>query len=94
MMYFLSASCALLVGLSSFLAYAYYKLGVKVLELEEQVEDSLDILDECYTRVSDVVSMPIASDDPNVMAVVNDVRSCKEAILVVANKITTFSEQR
>lgn len=88
----LSGISLFLLGTTTFLAYAYYKLGMKVLELEEQVESSLDVLDACYSKISEATNTPVASDDPIVLGVVSDVKQCKEAVLLIANKLVTFSE--
>ena len=76
----------------AFVCYAYYKLGLKVLELEEQVEESLDVLDMCYSRISEAAMTPVASDDPVVVEVVKSVKDSKDAVLLVANKLIKFTE--
>lgn len=59
-------------------------------EIGEQVEESLDILNDCYQRISKVAEMPVGSDDPVVQQLLADIRHTKHAILLVANKVVTF----
>lgn len=59
-------------------------------EMGDQVEESLDILDGCYKRISVIAETPVASDDPMVQQLIQDVKYTKHAILLVANKVVTF----
>ena len=59
-------------------------------EMGEQVEESLDILNDCYQRVTKVSEMPVTSDDPVVQQLLSDIKYAKHAILLIANKIVTF----
>lgn len=94
MIFFLVSLIVILALALAICSYAYYKLGIKVLELEEQVEESLDVMDACYARISKATLTPVASDDPIVVGIIRDVQDCRNAILEVANKIVTFSEQK
>lgn len=66
------------------------QLDDKYEEMAEQVEDSLDILNECYQRIAKVAEMPVTSDDPIIQQLVGDIKYAKHAVLLVANKIVTF----
>ncbi len=61
-------------------------------ELGEQVEESLDVLNDCYQRISKVAEMPVGSDDPVVRQLLADIKYTKHAILLVANKVVTFDQ--
>lgn len=62
-------------------------------ELGAQVEESLDILDECFQRISKTAELPIASDDPIVKNLLDDIKFAKHSILLVANKMVEFDQQ-
>jgi hypothetical protein len=59
-------------------------------ELGDQVEESLDILDDCYQRIAKVTEIPVTSDDPVIQQLLSDIKYTKHAILLVANKVVTF----
>lgn len=79
------------------LAFALFKSVRRNLELEdrfeelgEQVEESLDILNDCYQRISKVAEMPVTSDDPIIQQLLADIKHTKQAVLLIANKVVTF----
>lgn len=59
-------------------------------EMGDQVEQSLDVLDDCYQRIAKIAEMPVTSDDPVVQQLLSDIKHAKHAVLLVANKIVTF----
>jgi|SRR6478735_4090524 len=59
-------------------------------EVGIQVEESLDIINDCYQRIAKVAEMPVGSDDPFVQQLIADIKHTKHAILLVANKVITF----
>ena len=56
-------------------------------ELTESVEESLDILDFSYGKMSKLLETPVAVDDPVAVELVQSAKSARDAMLVVANKI-------
>lgn len=66
------------------------ELDDKFDELGDQVEQSLDIIDDCYQRIAKVAETPVATDDPLVQQLVADIKYTKAALLLVANKVVTF----
>jgi hypothetical protein len=59
-----------------------------IFRIEDQTEESLDILDSCYSRLYEVSQTPVASDDPMVKDVVSRIVESREALLLIANKIS------
>lgn len=79
------------------LAFALFQSVRRNLELEdrfeeqgEQVDESLDILNDCYQRIAKVAEMPVTSDDPIIQQLLADIKIAKQAILLIANKVVTF----
>jgi phosphate uptake regulator len=63
----------------------------KLEELSEDVEESLDILDKSYFNIANILNEGfVASDDPIVKKVLNNIKSGHDAILLVANKLIQF----
>lgn len=59
-------------------------------ELGDQIKESLDILDECYQRISRTADTPVTSDDPIIQQLVSDIKYAKHAILLIAHKVVVF----
>lgn len=70
--------------------YCFFKLGKAVIEIENQVEESLDILDESYQAIGKILETPVMSDDIFVRQVLSDIKSAHDAVLLVASKIVVF----
>lgn len=83
------AMTALLVGLLCASIFVNYKLFKSMMSLEDQVQESLDIIDSCYARLHNALQTPVASDDPTVKEVVSSVMESRDALLLIANKITS-----
>ena len=60
----------------------------KIDEINVQVEESLDIIDTSYASVSKHLESPVLFDDPVVVAMIRDVKHARDAMLLVANKVT------
>jgi hypothetical protein len=57
-------------------------------DIREQVDQSLDIIDDCYRRISAVAEMPVTFDDPVVQQLLSDIKLTKHSLLLIANKIS------
>jgi len=80
-------------------AYFNIKCIVTMLEFNEkhevlvdQIESSLDILDDCYQRIARAAETPVMSDEPVVKELILDMNRAKDAVLLIANKIVTFDQ--
>ena len=80
--------CALLLT-CLYLVRKSYQFAMIILDLEESLEESLDILDERYKSMNDVLQKPIFFDSVEIRQVVEDIRQCHDAVLQIANKITS-----
>ena len=80
--------CALLFS-CLFLARKLYQFSVIILNIEEALEESLDVLDERYRSMNEVLQKPIFFDSVEVRQVVEDIRQCHEAVLQIANTLTS-----
>ena len=73
------------------LGWKFVWLGRKYVELEDQVEESLDLLDAHYGRLAKVLEVPVASDDPFAREAVAAIKGAHDAVLLVANKLTVHT---
>ena len=72
--------------------YYNWKFANLILTLQDEIEDSLEILDTKYASISKILDIPLFFDSPQVRAVLEDIRSSRDAILVVANKMAKIEE--
>lgn len=84
-------SFVLLLALG-FSVYMIYNLSKTILGLEDQIEESLDMLDEIYERIAYIASTPVMSDEPLVRDLLNNMRGARHAILLIANKLFAFGQ--
>jgi len=68
------------------------KLGIYLLDVEDSIEESLDILDAQYKSISSILEIPIFFDSMEVRRVIGDIERAKIAVLKVANVLSSVSE--
>ena len=72
--------------------YYNYKFGKIIVQIEDALEVSLDILDERYASMTEILQTPLFYDSPQVRKVVEDLKESRDAILYVANQIGNLEE--
>ena len=82
---FLVCSC-LSVGLF-FSVKKNLELLSQIDDISDQIEESLDIIDASYKRISEKASLEVMSDEPVIRELVADMKASKDALILVANKI-------
>jgi len=78
----------ILVCFCLFLIRKLYQYSIIILDFEESLEDSLDILNEKYASINKVLKKPIFFDSLEVRQVISDIRDCHNSILRIANRLT------
>ena len=66
-----------------FLAVSIYfnvKFAMTLLRLEDALEDCLDMIDEKYAKISEILSRPLFFDSPEVRRVVSDIRDVRNSL--------------
>ena len=59
-----------------------------ILNLEESIENCLDVLDERYKSMTEVLEIPIFFDSVEVRNVIEDIKVSRDSLIQVANKLT------
>jgi len=77
-----------LIILCCLLSYKLYKFSIIILNMEESLEASLDILDKKYRSINVILKKPVFFDSIEVRTVMGDIKDCHAAILEIANKLT------
>ncbi|MAG24424.1 hypothetical protein CMI47_02495 [Candidatus Pacearchaeota archaeon] len=82
--------CALVVMVISTIIASLFavKFALLILRVEDAIEESLDILDERYASITEIVEIPLFSDSPQIRQVHTDLTRSREAILLIANILT------
>jgi hypothetical protein len=78
---------ALSIGLCVSLYYLF-KFSLILIRVEDSIEDSLDILDERYKKMTEILEIPVFFDSIEVRNCIAEIRKSRDAILFVANSLT------
>jgi hypothetical protein len=85
--------CIALCFLLAFFIYQTVKLGMAVLRMEDAIEECLDVIDEKYDAMSEILKRPLFFDSPEVKAVVKDINLVRDSLHAVAISLTKNVEQ-
>ena len=84
---YISCICMLLAFVA-FLLYKIYEFSLIILKVESAIEESLDILDERYSKINEIAKKPVFFDSIEIRQVVAEIKASHDAVLMVANKLT------
>ena len=84
---FISCICFLLI-VCLVLAYKLYQFSIIILEIETQIEDSLDIIDDQYSKINEILEKPVFFDSVEIRQVIAAIEESHAALLIIANKLT------
>lgn len=81
-----------LLVLLAIAVYFCIKFAMIIINMKEVIEESLDILDEKYAKISEILNIPIFYDSREVRVVLNEIKGVRESILRIAQKLTNQQE--
>jgi len=84
--FFLTVSLLLL----SISVYYNIRFGIIILNLVDSIEECLDALDEKFKTFSSILEKPVFFDSVEIRQVIQEIRSCQDLILEIANKLSKF----
>jgi hypothetical protein len=76
-----------------FISKFAYQSAMTILRIQDAVEESLDVLDNRYESITKILKIPLFYDSPEIKRAVNDISKSRDAILYVANQLTSIQEQ-
>lgn len=82
------------VGIAAFFAYKAYKFSIVILNVELQIEESLEILSERYENMSKILEKEVFFDSVEVRQVIADIQASHSALILIADKLTQNFEER
>ena len=75
----------LMLVLSSYFAI---KFALILMNIEDALENSLEILDERQTQIAEILEIPLFFDSIEVRKVHSDIEDCRNSILQIASVLT------
>lgn len=86
----------IIIFLLIFLFIVLYKLirfSLIILKTKEAIEDSLDIMDESYSKMSSILEIPIFNDSLQIQEVVKEIKHVRDNILYIANIMSSSIDE-
>ena len=71
-------------------SYYAVKFGLLLLRLEDDIEASLDDIDESYQALSEILQKPIFFDSVEVRQCISEIQKCRSVVIMIANRLTSF----
>lgn len=79
--------------LSIFFGFYAIKFGIILLRVQDQTEESLDILDDHYQKISYILEVPLANDSPQVREIVDCLKDSRDAVLKVGHVLMRHASE-
>lgn len=80
---------ALLLIYSIASSYFCLKFAMTVLRVQDQIEKSLDVIDEQYSVIEEILKRPLFYDSPEVRKVLDSIAETRDTILLVASTLSS-----
>ena len=85
-------SIVILLTLLATSLYYLIKFGLIILEIQDAVEEAINVLDDRYDSMNDVIQTPLFYDSPEVRKVLRDIRLSREAVLEIAYALSAIDK--
>jgi len=90
-MYAITATAMIIAIIAIFYAI---KFALIIVRVQDEIEDAMDILDERYGKINEILQKPLFYDSFEVRQVLQEIRQSQDAILVIANRFTNLDSQK
>jgi predicted PurR-regulated permease PerM len=70
------------------------KLTNLIYDIEEQIDESLEIIDSSYKEIGKVLETPVFYDDPFIKQTLSSIKKTHSGLLLIANKISNPLEKK
>jgi hypothetical protein len=88
MILLLSLLCVILIVALGISIYYNYKFGKIIIDVEDGIEASLDLLDSNYKEMTRILEIPVFFDSIEVRQVIAEIEDARGTVLKVANILT------
>ena len=96
--YYLEILCIIFFVLTVFFGYFCIKFALIIINTQETVEECLSIIDEKYTKIVNILEIPLFFDSPEIKRMLSELKDVKLSILYIANKLSPkdlrFNEEK
>ena len=77
------------------IASIYYciKFALVLIRVKDAIEESLDVIDTSYFKISEILNIPIFSDSKEVKNTIEEIKRSREALLYIASELTSSIEE-
>ena len=69
--------------------YYCIKFALIIIKIQENLEESIDIIEEKYERINEILEIPVFYDSPEVKKVVEDLNQVRLSLLYVGDLMTS-----
>tara|TARA_Y100000589_G_C26601057_1_gene406317 strand:+ start:147 stop:464 length:318 start_codon:yes stop_codon:yes gene_type:complete len=84
MTYLISALVILLL----FFGFFCIKFALALIRVQDAIEDSLDEIDRKYSRMSEILKIPVFFDSPEIKNLISEIYDVRESIVYVADRLS------
>ena len=70
------------------------KFALIILRMQQSIEESLDLIDEKYQRITEISEIPIFFDSPEIRRLLGEIESTKFIVLKIANKLSSSMSKK
>ena len=78
-----------ILSLLSIVAIFYcIRFGLIILDVQDAIEESLDIIDEKYASMTSILERPLFYDSPEVRQVLRDIKGTRTSLHIVAASLS------
>jgi len=74
----------LLFCISTFICFRF---AIIILNIKDIIEDSLDVLDEKYESINEILNIPLFYDSREVRKVLSDLKEARQAVEFIADSL-------
>ncbi|MAE82835.1 MAG: hypothetical protein CMB80_08885 [Flammeovirgaceae bacterium] len=74
-------------------AFYIVRFGTIIIQVQDAIEESLDLLDERYASMQRIIETPLFHDSPEIRKVLNDIRMTRDSIITIADSLTNVGDQ-
>jgi hypothetical protein len=87
------AAISILIVLLIVISYYCIKFGLVIVRMQDTLQESMDILDEKYGRISEILQRPLFFDSPEVRQVLKDIDDSRRALHYIALALSSDFEE-
>ena len=80
-------SIAILFLISVISLYFCIKFAMIIISMQEVIEESLDIIDEKYNNLSNILDIPLFHNNTEIKNAIREVQETRDVLLYIANQL-------